>query len=129
MSSSQNKSMQRNNCKININEWILIFHHQTKHCTIRSNEACEKLSHVTAYAGDFPQNVPLIRTKISELEGNFSRKIKKFPKTDFGRGTSHNSFYQLKPKSQIWKDSFREKSKSFKKRSKNRKFDFWRAII
>ena len=37
---------------------------------------------------------------------------------------SHNPFYPLKPKFQISESSFREKSKSFKKRSKNRQFDF-----
>ena len=32
-------------------------------------EACEKLSQVTAYAGDFAQIVLPIETKISDMEG------------------------------------------------------------
>ena len=43
------------------------------------------------------------------------------------RRPSHNPFYQLKLKSEIWEVLF-EKSRSLRKRSKNENSTFWRVI-
>ena len=54
---------------------------------------------------------------------------KKIGRKRFRRWTLHDSYFRLKLKIQIWEDSLREKSKSFKKCSKkNEKLIFLRVI-
>ena len=64
-----------------------------------------------------------------QAKHNTIGSVKKIGSKYLCRGTSHNRFYPIKPKSQIWEGSFCEKSKSFKKRSKIEKLIFPRVIL
>ena len=44
---------------------------------------------------------------------------------DHAEELPYNPSFRWESKTHIWEGSFREKSKNFKKRSKNRKFEIW----